>query len=171
MRGDGESPATNFPAPVTRLIGRDAAVARLRDLISAYRVVTLTGPGGIGKSALALAVVRHAIEEFRDGGWLVELASLSDAALVPSAVASVLGLKISGTISADTVARADRRAASSAGARQLRARHRCGGRPRRRHSCGMPAHHDPGDEPRNPADRGEYVYRVPPLDVPALGRG
>ena len=44
MRVDGDSPVTNFPVPVTRLIGRMAAVARLRDLMSAYRVVTLTGP-------------------------------------------------------------------------------------------------------------------------------
>src|SRR5277367_3952774 len=57
MRIDGESPVTNFPVPVTRLIGRTAAVARLRDLISAYRLVTLTGPGGIGKTSLALKAV------------------------------------------------------------------------------------------------------------------
>ena len=103
----GESPRTNFPATVTRLVGRAAAAQRLRDLVSAYRVVTLTGPGGIGKSTLALKVVRRVLGEFADGGWLVELASLSDPALVPSAVASVLDLKISGaTISADSVARA-----------------------------------------------------------------
>src|SRR5258708_1115788 len=47
MRVGGESPVTNFPAMVTRLIGRAAAVTRLRDFISAYRVVTLTGPGRI----------------------------------------------------------------------------------------------------------------------------
>jgi predicted ATPase/DNA-binding winged helix-turn-helix (wHTH) protein len=92
MRVDGESPVTNFPAPVTRLVGRTAAVARLRDLISAYRVVTLTGPGGIGKTSLALKVARGVVGEFADGGWLVELASLSDAALVPGALASALRL-------------------------------------------------------------------------------
>ena len=87
MRVDGESPVTNFPAPVTRLIGRTAAVARLRDLMSAYRLVTLTGPGGIGKTSLALKAARGIVGEFADGGWLVELASLSDPALVPAAVA------------------------------------------------------------------------------------
>src|SRR5277367_405812 len=88
-----ESPRTNFPASVTRLVGRAAAAQRLRDLVSAYRVVTLTGPGGIGKTTLALEVARRVLGECADGGWLVELASLSDQLLVPSAVASVLGLK------------------------------------------------------------------------------
>src|ERR1700689_3597341 len=46
---DGDSPATNLPVTLTPLIGRAAAVARLRDLMAANRVVTLTGPGGIGK--------------------------------------------------------------------------------------------------------------------------
>jgi predicted ATPase/DNA-binding winged helix-turn-helix (wHTH) protein len=107
ISASGEPPRTNIPASATRLVGRAAAAQRLRDLISAYRVVTLTGPGGIGKSALALKVARRVLGDFADGGWLVELASLSDPDLVPSAVASVLGLKISGeVISAEIVARA-----------------------------------------------------------------
>ena len=90
MRIDGESPVTNFPLPVNRLIGRTAAVARLRDLMSAYRLVTLTGPGGIGKTSLALKAARGVVGEYADGGWLVELASLSDPALVSTAVAGAL---------------------------------------------------------------------------------
>src|SRR5580698_3495311 len=78
MRVDGESPVTNLHVPVTRLIGRTAAVARLRDLTSAYRLVTLIGPGGIGKTSLALKAARRAVGEYADGGWLVEFASLSD---------------------------------------------------------------------------------------------
>ena len=93
-----ESPATNFPAAVTPLIGRSAAQQRLHDLVSAYRVVTLTGPGGIGKTALALEVARSVLEEFADGGWLVDLASLSDPDLVPSAVAGVLRLRLAANI-------------------------------------------------------------------------
>ena len=50
-------PPTNFPTIVSQLVGRSAAVLRVRDLVSAYRVVTLTGPGGIGKTALAMKVV------------------------------------------------------------------------------------------------------------------
>ena len=89
-------PGTNFPVVVTRLVGRSMAVQRVRDLVSAYRVVTLTGPGGIGKTALAMKAVRDLLADFEDGAWLVELASLSDAALAPSAVAGVLGLKLGG---------------------------------------------------------------------------
>ena len=91
---DGELPVTNIPASVTRLVGRSAAIARLRDLMSAYRMVTLTGPGGIGKSTLGMKVARRLLREFPDGGWLVELASLSDPALVPATVAGVLGLRL-----------------------------------------------------------------------------
>jgi predicted ATPase len=79
----------------------------LHDLVSAYRCVTLTGPGGIGKSALALEVARSAVGEFADGGWFVELASLSDPDLVPSAVAGALRLRLGANIiSPETVARA-----------------------------------------------------------------
>ena len=92
IRGASGPPTTNFPAAGIRLIGRSAAARRVRDLLSAYRVVTLTGPGGIGKSSLALKVARRVVGEFADGGWLVELASLSDPQLVPLAVAGVLGL-------------------------------------------------------------------------------
>src|SRR5215472_14336941 len=107
IRATGEPSATNFPAAVTPLIGRSVAQQRLRDLVSAYRVVTLTGPGGIGKSALALEVARSVVGEFADGGWLVELASLSDADLVPSAVAGALRLRLAANIiSPEAVARA-----------------------------------------------------------------
>ena len=92
----GERPPTNFPLVVTRLVGRSMAVQRVHDLLSAYRVVTVTGPGGIGKTALAMKAVRDLLADFEDGAWLVELASLSDAALAPSAVAGVLGLKLGG---------------------------------------------------------------------------
>jgi predicted ATPase/DNA-binding winged helix-turn-helix (wHTH) protein len=94
IAGSGETPASNFPETVTRLVGRAAAIARLRDLMSAYRMVTLTGPGGIGKSALGIKVARRVLRDFPDGGWLVELASLSDPALVSATVAGVLGLRL-----------------------------------------------------------------------------
>ena len=72
MRVSDRSPVTNFPATVSHLIGRTAAVPRVRDLISAYRVVTLTGPGGIGKTSLALKVARAASSgnlPMADGWW------------------------------------------------------------------------------------------------------
>jgi predicted ATPase/DNA-binding winged helix-turn-helix (wHTH) protein len=100
-------PTNNFPPAVTRLVGRKEAVQRVRDLVSAYRVVTLTGPGGIGKTSLALKVARRILGDFPDGAWLVELAALSDPDLVPSAVARALGVKLAGeTITVEAVARA-----------------------------------------------------------------
>jgi predicted ATPase len=102
----GDSPASNLPAAVSGLVGRSSAVQRLHDLVSAHRVVTLTGPGGIGKTTLALEVANRVLGQFADGGWLVELASLSDPRLVPSAVAGVLGLTLgSDNNSAEAVAR------------------------------------------------------------------
>jgi predicted ATPase/DNA-binding winged helix-turn-helix (wHTH) protein len=107
LRATGEPAGTNLPAPVTPLIGRSAAQQRLHDLVSAYRVVTLTGPGGIGKTALALEVARRVVEEFADGRWLVDLASLSDPDLVPSAVAGALRLRLGANIiSPEAVAQA-----------------------------------------------------------------
>jgi len=101
-----ERPPTNFPLVVTRLIGRSMAVQRVHDLLSAYRVVTVTGPGGMGKTALAMKAARDLLGDFEDGAWLVELASLSDAALVPSAVAGALGLKLGGErVTAEALAR------------------------------------------------------------------
>src|ERR1700722_13899732 len=107
VRVDRESPVTNFPATVTRLVGRAAAVRKLRDLISAYRALTLTGPGGIGKTSLALKVARGILVEFGDGGWLAELGSLSDPSLVPTAVAGALRLFLGPTdVTPEAVARA-----------------------------------------------------------------
>ena len=91
-----ERPSTKFPAIVSQLVGRSTAVQHVRDLVSAYRVVTLTGPGGIGKTVLAVKAARGLLTDFENGAWLVELASLSDAALAPSAVAGVLELKLGG---------------------------------------------------------------------------
>jgi predicted ATPase/DNA-binding winged helix-turn-helix (wHTH) protein len=91
-----EHAPSNLPVMVSELIGRSMAVQRVCDLVSAYRVVTLTGVGGMGKTTLAIKAARRLLAEFEHGAWLVELASLSDAALVPSAVAAVLGLKLSG---------------------------------------------------------------------------
>ena len=87
---------SNFPATRPELVGRSEALQDLRSLLSSARMVTLTGAGGIGKSSLALEVARSVLPEFPGGGWLIELASLSDPDLVPSAVARALGLKLMG---------------------------------------------------------------------------
>ena len=97
----------NLPNVLASLCGRAASAQRVSDLLSAYRVVTLTGPGGIGKTVLALQVAHALRDDFDDGAWLVELAPLADPALVPSTVAAALGLRLGGgaAISVDAVAR------------------------------------------------------------------
>src|SRR5690348_16931108 len=85
----GLPPSINIPSPSFDLIGRTAAIAHLWRLLSAYRVVSLVGPGGIGKTALALEAARTPPPGFAADRLLVELASLSDPRLVCSAVAGV----------------------------------------------------------------------------------
>jgi predicted ATPase/DNA-binding winged helix-turn-helix (wHTH) protein len=106
-RPPAEPAVSNIPAARASLIGRSSAVGQLRDLLSAYRVVTLVGPGGIGKTTLALEVARTMSSVFKGERVLVELAALFDPDLVPSAVAGVLGLKLEGeVISIESIARA-----------------------------------------------------------------
>ncbi|GAA4182135.1 BTAD domain-containing putative transcriptional regulator [Streptosporangium oxazolinicum] len=69
-------PATNLPAPLTDLIGRDDATAEIGALLRGDRLVTLTGPGGVGKTRLAVETARRLTDAFPDGVWLVELAAL-----------------------------------------------------------------------------------------------
>src|SRR5882757_7173414 len=169
-RTSGTPPPNNFPPLINRLIGRAAAAQFVRDLVSAYRVVTLTGPGGIGKTSLAIKAVRYLLPDFEDGGWLVELASLSDPGLVPSTVASTLGLKLAGEISAESVARA------VGGRHLLLVLDNC------EHVIDAVANLAETFTRLCPSTTivatsrevlridGESVYRVPPLDVPALGQ-
>src|SRR5581483_8061695 len=85
----------NLPAHPVRLIGRDEELPAVRArLLSAERgLLTLTGVGGSGKTSLALEVARSLLGELPDGVWLVELASLSDAALLPQALASIFDIR------------------------------------------------------------------------------
>jgi len=100
-------PSTNIPAATFDLIGRASASAHLWDLLSAYRIVSLIGPGGIGKTALALQTARSPPPGHNADRLLVELAPLSDPRLVPSAVAAVLAVKQEGEeISPESIARA-----------------------------------------------------------------
>jgi predicted ATPase/DNA-binding winged helix-turn-helix (wHTH) protein len=92
-----ESFHSNLPAAASDLIGRSRDIERLGDLLSAHRVVTLTGPGGIGKTTLALEAARNLLRNFRGDAWFVDLVSLADPVLVPSAVAGVLGLTLATT--------------------------------------------------------------------------
>ena len=87
------SPLDNLPLELSSFIGREREISGVKRLLADTRLVTLTGPGGSGKTRLALAVAQDLVEEFEDGVWWVELASLSDPELVPRAVASALGMR------------------------------------------------------------------------------
>jgi predicted ATPase/DNA-binding SARP family transcriptional activator len=88
-----EAFAHNLPAQWTRFIGREQAMAEVKRLLSASRLLTLTGAGGSGKTRLALQVAADLLEGYADGVWLVEVASLSDPALVPRTMAATLSLR------------------------------------------------------------------------------
>jgi len=94
VRTDGrlERPC-GLPAEVSSLVGRGPQLAAVLDGLHAARVVTLTGPGGCGKTRLALRAAGLAAGGFEDGARLVELASLTDPALVPASVAEALGVR------------------------------------------------------------------------------
>jgi predicted ATPase/class 3 adenylate cyclase len=83
----------NLPVQLTSFIGREREMAQVREQLAGTRLLTLTGTGGLGKTRLALQVAAELLEAYRDGVWLVELAALSDPALVPQAVASALGVR------------------------------------------------------------------------------
>jgi predicted ATPase/transcriptional regulator with XRE-family HTH domain len=90
----GRTPAVSLPAPLTSFVGRERELAAFATLVQAgARLVTLTGPGGAGKTRLAIEGVRVVQRHFPDGVWFVGLGSLADAALVPQAVATVLGVR------------------------------------------------------------------------------
>ena len=83
----------NFPTLLTSFVERDGELSALRQLLSANRLVTLTGAGGCGKTRLALRVVADVADEYTDGVWLVELAAMTDPALVPRALADSGGVR------------------------------------------------------------------------------
>jgi predicted ATPase/DNA-binding winged helix-turn-helix (wHTH) protein len=86
----------NLPARVTRLIGRQDVVGRLASQITQDRFLTVVGPGGIGKTAVALAVAEEVAASYRHGTWWVDLAASENPQQVAGAVASVLGLELDG---------------------------------------------------------------------------
>jgi predicted ATPase/DNA-binding SARP family transcriptional activator len=89
-------PRTNLPAPVSSFIGRQRELRELTAILGHTRLLTLTGPGGAGKTRLALELARRAVGEqrFGDGIWLVELARVKEGELVPTTTASALGLAL-----------------------------------------------------------------------------
>ncbi len=83
----------NLPVQLTSFIGREDEMAEAKRLLATTRLLTLTGPGGTGKTRLSLQVAADVLDVFPDGAWLAELAPLSDPVLVSQTVASVLGVR------------------------------------------------------------------------------
>jgi len=90
---DSASKRHNLPARLSTFIGREGAVNDLVDLVGEHRLVTLVGPGGIGKTRLSLQVGEAALADFEDGVWLVDLAPVTEPDLVPQAVLVAMGLR------------------------------------------------------------------------------
>src|SRR5438132_6091346 len=83
----------NLPTEGTSFIGRRSELAELRKKLTAARLVSLVGPGGVGKTRLAIRTATDLARGFKDGAWLVELADVRDAALVSNAVLAALDLR------------------------------------------------------------------------------
>jgi predicted ATPase/DNA-binding CsgD family transcriptional regulator len=85
--------AGNLPAETTSFVGRRRELTELRQKLAQARLISLVGPGGVGKTRLALRAAKDLNRAFRDGGWLVELADIRDPTLVTGAVISALDLR------------------------------------------------------------------------------
>src|SRR6267142_2018955 len=159
---------TNLPEAVSELIGREAELEAGAALVTEHRLVSLVGAGGIGKTRLGLEVARHLLPRFPDGVFVAELGRLSSPELVPATVASALGLThVAGTVSLQGVAGAVGTkklllvidncehvidAAAAMAETLLRA---------------TPGASLVATSREQLRVSGEYVYRVPPLDLPA----
>jgi predicted ATPase/DNA-binding winged helix-turn-helix (wHTH) protein len=162
------APMTNLPAAVSELIGRQAELRDVIDLVSAHRLVTLIGAGGIGKTRLGLEAARHLVPKFRDGVIVAELGPLSSPDLVPVTVAAALRL----TLVADTAS--PERIAGAVGTKEVllvldNCEHVIEAAARMTEAL---LRASPGlsllATSREPLRaEGEYVYRVPPLALPA----
>src|SRR5262245_6075488 len=167
VAGSPPSPVISIPQAVSELIGREAELREVTALATEHRLVSLVGAGGIGKTRLGLEVARHFLPRFPDGVFVAEFGPLSRPWLVPATVAGVLGLThVAGAASPEGVA-------GAVGTRKLllvidNCEHVIDA------AAGMAEallRASPGASllatSREPLRvSGEYIYRVPPLDVP-----
>jgi len=86
-------PPSNLPGDVTSLVGRDEEIRLVGEALAASRIVTLTGPGGSGKTRLALGAARAVADRHPHGTWFVDLAALRDPALIEAAIAAAIGIR------------------------------------------------------------------------------
>jgi predicted ATPase/DNA-binding CsgD family transcriptional regulator len=95
LAGNGRraAPGRGLPVPLTSFVGRVAEVAELREALGRERLVTALGPGGVGKSRLAVAVAAELAGDRRDGVWFVDLVPVTDPAQIAGAVSAAIGLE------------------------------------------------------------------------------
>jgi predicted ATPase/DNA-binding winged helix-turn-helix (wHTH) protein len=94
---------TNLPEPLMRLIGVDDAISRVSALLTHHRLVTVVGPGGIGKSGVAVATAGWLTDSYEHGVWFVDLAAINDAGLLAAAVSLAIRSDISGEDPSDSL--------------------------------------------------------------------
>src|SRR6202012_232421 len=93
---DAALPLTNLSLPLTEIIGRERELTELAQWLARSRLVTLVGPGGVGKTRLAVELGRRLLGDYPAGIWLIDLAPLlADPDAVASALASALGVSVS----------------------------------------------------------------------------
>ncbi|HWD35876.1 MAG TPA: winged helix-turn-helix domain-containing protein, partial [Casimicrobiaceae bacterium] len=88
-----EATRSNLPQATTSFVGREADLVEIKRLLPIRRLITIIGVGGIGKTRLALQAANEVISAYRDGAWFVDLGALRDGAMVPRALAQVLGVQ------------------------------------------------------------------------------
>ncbi len=156
-----------LPTPLSTLVGREREVAALAALLRdpAVRLVTLTGPGGVGKTRLALAAAAAAEHAFADGAAFVELAAVRDPDLVVPAIAQALARpRPRRPAGRGGAAGLPARQGAAAGARQLRAGG--DGRPAVAELLRPARPHGASDQPRATPESAASTLPVPPLDFP-----
>ena len=84
---------SSIPVPLTSFVGRERELKKIAELLSSARLLTLTGPGGVGKTRLAIVAAGQSLKKFRDGVFWVSMVGISDANLVPQAIAEVLQVR------------------------------------------------------------------------------
>jgi predicted ATPase/DNA-binding winged helix-turn-helix (wHTH) protein len=87
-------PLSNLPVPLTRLIGRDEVISRISSQLTHHRLITLVGPGGIGKTSVAVAAAERLADSYEHGVWFVDLTAVKDPGLLPAAISSAIRLDI-----------------------------------------------------------------------------
>ena len=83
----------NLPLQLTSFIGRERELGEIQQMLASTRLLTLTGPGGTGKTRLSLQIGEKLLSSFADGIWIAELASLTDPSSLPQTIAGIFGLR------------------------------------------------------------------------------